>query len=252
MIVEARPAATVILVRDGEGEGGIETFVMCRAPTMAFAPGMHVFPGGRVDPDDFAESVVFDGDDARHLAERASTDVAGIAALYACAVRETAEETGVVLGNRDDEGRLVIRSDVIPLADHWVTPEIEGRRYDVRFFAAELPAGQKAGLTTTEADEAWWVRPREALARFGHGDMPMLPPTEATLRYLARFDAVGPMLAAAGARPVVPLLPRRLVDEAGHVRWAMVHARTGEVIQDGISEPHTRETDGFVVREFTL
>ncbi len=236
-----RPAATVVLLRDTDA--GPETFIMRRVASMAFAPNMHVFPGGRVDEVDMRERVRFTTTDVVALAERGSTDEAGIRALYSCAVRETAEEADIVVADRDREGRLVIDPDVLPLIDHWVTPETESRRYDVRFFAVTVSEGQ-ARLTTTEADRAGWIRPAEALAQFAAGRMAMLPPTEAVLARLAGFTSAADFLADARGRAVVPLLPRLMDDDAGHSRWALVHERTGEVLVDRIRMPHTRETDG--------
>jgi 8-oxo-dGTP pyrophosphatase MutT (NUDIX family) len=239
--VEVRSAATVVLLRDGEV--GLETFVMRRATTMAFAPRMHVFPGGRVDDIDLRERVVFVTGSAEELAVRGSTDVAGIAALYSCAVRETAEEAGIDVASRDDEGRLVIDPGLLPIIDHWVTPESESHRYDVRFFATVVSDGQ-ASLTTTEADVAVWIAPAHALGEFEAGRMAMLPPTEAVLRRLAGFERAVDVLVDAPSHPVVPLLPRRIVDESGGPRWALVNERTGDVVVDSVAMPHTRETDG--------
>ncbi len=246
MTGQPRPAATVILVRDGSV--GLETFVMRRASSMAFAPGMHVFPGGRVDPRDYEQAVVVSGDAAGHAA-RMSTDVAGMRALYACAVRETAEEVGVHLARHDVDGRLVIDAARLPLADHWVTPETEPRRYDVRFFVAELSMDADVRLTTTEADLAEWVRPEDALAQFRRGRMAMLPPTEASLVYLAGFDRAVDVVADAAVRPVIPLLPQRRPDPSGRLRWLMVNDRTGEVVSERIPAPHTREADGTAWHE---
>ncbi len=246
MTVEVRDAATVVLLRDTAD--GIETFVLRRATTMAFAPRMHVFPGGRVDPVDVQERVRFLSGVVDDLAARGSTDAGGITALYSCAVREVAEEAGVDIASRDDEGRLVIDPDLLPLIDHWVTPETEAHRYDVRFFAAAV-SDERVRLTTTEADEAMWIAPGRAIEEFESGRMAMLPPTESVLRRLADFERAVDAIVDAASRTVVPLLPRVITDDVYGRRWALVHDRTGEVIVDRVRMPHTRETDGLPMEE---
>lgn len=237
-----RSAATVVLVRDGRR--GIETFLMRRVSTMAFAPRMHVFPGGRVDEIDHVASVTLVGADTDALARRASTDVAELHALYSCAVRETREETGLMLADTGCDGSLLIDPQALPLIDHWVTPEGESRRYDVRFFAA-MVVGDDARLTTTEADEVLWIRPAEALAGLAEGRIPMLPPTEAVLTWLGGFDSAAEAIVAGATRSVIPLLPARRPDETGRDRWVLLHDRTGEVLVDPHVAPHTRESDGL-------
>src|SRR4029453_9712213 len=141
------PAASVILLRDGKA--GLETYLLHRHARMAFAPSVAVFPGGRVDSAD----AFGDCDPVR-----------------CCAVRETAEETGVVL----------IEADPPPWAP-WVTREIEPRRYDTRFFVAKMPAYQDASDISGETDHAEWATPVEALAAENVGQIRMLPPRTSIL-----------------------------------------------------------------------
>ena len=236
-----RSAATVVLLRDGME--GVETFLLRRVATMAFAPRMHVFPGGRLDDADFATPITLTGADDAFLAARASADVGELRALYACAVRETREEAGIELGTVTCDGSLQVDVGALPIVDHWVTPESEPRRYDVRFFAA-MVTGDDARLVTTEADHALWVRPVDALDALASGDMPMLAPTESVLRWLSGFRSASEAIVAGSAREVRPLLPRRVTVDGGESTWAFVHDRTGEVLHIPVEAPHTRESDG--------
>jgi 8-oxo-dGTP pyrophosphatase MutT (NUDIX family) len=166
-------AASVILLRDGGV--GLETYLMHRHARMTFAPSMVVFPGGRVDPAD----AVSDRDPVRR-----------------CAVRETAEETGVVLAE----------ADLYPWA-HWITPEIEPRRYDTRFFVATMPADQEASDISGETDHVEWSTPGEALADARSGRIRMLPPTMSILIELADLPTVAEVINKARGRQVEPVLP---------------------------------------------
>lgn len=265
-----RDASTVVLLREGDGPE-LETYLMRRAPTMAFAAGMHVFPGGRVDDADVAMDLPWV--DAPIDAGRmtASDDLAR--GLLACAVRELFEETGILLAvdadgrtpDEDDEwetdraavhvssealGRVLRRRglrldpQLLPLWTHWVTPEVESRRYDVRFFVAALPSRQRARDVSGEADEVLWITPSAALASYGRGELPMLPPTVATLADLAGATEIATVLQAAPSREVRPLMPRPRLDEHGEVAWDVVDARDGSVIVRLPAEPAGSEVAG--------
>jgi 8-oxo-dGTP pyrophosphatase MutT (NUDIX family) len=208
-----RDAATVVLLRDGAC--GIEAWLLSRVAHLAFAAGMTVFPGGRVEPDD------------------AALPWAGTApvepALVGAAVRETFEETGVLLGvphldlgaDRADveagrtpfgallrsHGAAINPSGLRPWA-RWITPEAEARRYDTRFFVAALPDGQEPAAVTGEAARAGWVPVAEALAQREHDERRMLPPTIMTLRSVALFPGVADVLAAAPGRSLEPVRAR--------------------------------------------
>jgi len=174
-LVPARPASTVMLLRPARA--GFEVFLQRRVPTMAFAAGITVFPGGALDPGDVD--------------------------LRATAVREVLEETGVVL----DPATL------LPWA-RWVTPQGEPRRYDTVFFVAELPPGQQPRAVGTEMDHVVWLSPAAALAARVRGELAMWPPTIVTLRELADCADINAVLHAAGQRRLEPVLPQR-VDDAG-------------------------------------
>ena len=233
MVPEPRPAATVVLLRDRTGH--LETFMMHRAVTMAFAPGMHVFPGGRLEPADHDAGAALPDPGGRFArdAPRASTDEAQYRALVACALRELREESGVTLPFAD-----------LHLADHWITPEVEGRRFDARFFVAPMPKGQEAVLTGTEAQSVVWVRPSHALEEHASGRMPLLRPTSRVLEYLAQFADAAAVLSAVQQRQILPMLPRRIVSHDGTVMWAMINGRTGEIIEGDIEPPRFWELTG--------
>ncbi len=230
---EPRPAATVVLLRDRDGD--LEVFMMERVLTMPFAPGMHVFPGGRLDPSDFLAGADLPdpfGIFARD-ARRASSDETEYRALVACALRELVEESGVTVPLVD-----------LHLADHWITPEVEGRRFDTRFFVAPMPAEQQARLTGTEAQSVCWIRPAHALDEHEAGRMPLLRPTSRVLEYLGQFSDSASVIAAVQERPILPMLPRRIVADDGSVVWAMVNGRTGDLIEGDVEPPRFWEVTG--------
>jgi 8-oxo-dGTP pyrophosphatase MutT (NUDIX family) len=166
--VVPREAATVVLLRPAAP--GFEVFLQRRVPTMVFAAGMSVFPGGAREPDDVD--------------------------LRATAVRETREETGVQLD----------RDGLVPWS-RWVTPVGEVRRYDTLFFVAELPAGAEPVATGTEMDEVRWLRPAEALAAVDRGELAMWPPTLVTLAELGAYATVAEVLRGALTRSLDPVRP---------------------------------------------
>ena len=264
----ARPASTVVLMKDTPE--GLSTYLMRRVLSMAFAAGMHVFPGGRIDDADIAADVEFTGDPLD--AERMSADPDLARGTVVGALREVFEETGVLLAV-DAQGRhplvdgdwerdreavnqssaafgevlrrrgLVIDPRVMPLWSHWITPEVEERRYDVRFFVARVPPEQDVHDVSGEADHVVWVRPPVAVAEYHEDRMTMLPPTVSTLTDLSAFDSVAQVLAAAEQRQVRPYMPRpRMgIDE---LIWEVVDARDGTVLWDMGGPPPDSEVRG--------
>jgi 8-oxo-dGTP pyrophosphatase MutT (NUDIX family) len=242
--VEPRDAATVALVRDGAA--GMEVFLQRRVIDMPFAGGMTVFPGGGVDPRDADSSLRWSGPEPDWWARRFGCAPELARALVCAAVRETFEESGVLLAgagpdsvvadtavyaaaraalaSRDlslaqflaDTG-LVLRADLLRPWANWVTPEAEPRRYDARFFLAEMPLGQQADAGTTEADAAYWRTPAEALADWKSGDSRLLPPTWMTLTELAECGSVA--AAVAIERTLAKVTPRLVRQRDG---WRVV------------------------------
>ncbi len=209
---------------------------------MAFAAGMHVFPGGSVDPADAGADVAWSGPPPSWWGEQFACDEGLARALVCAAVRETFEESGVLLAGPDadtvladvstDEweaeraaldGReqslsellarrgLVLRADLLRPFAHWITPEAEPKRFDTRFFLAALPQGQVCRDVGGEADQRVWVRPGDALAQ----ELPMMPPTRVSLEGVASAADVAAALAA--PREISPVMPRFVLGEDDQV-----------------------------------
>jgi 8-oxo-dGTP pyrophosphatase MutT (NUDIX family) len=228
-----KDAATVMLVRDTDA--GLEVFLQRRVMGMAFAGGMTVFPGGGVDRRDADTSLAWHGPSPAWWADRFSCDVGLARALVCAAVRETFEESGVLLAGPDDtsvvadvrpfaearaqlvnrdlslagflaEAGLVLRADLLrPWAD-WVTPIEESRRFDARFFLAQLPVGQRADGDTSEAQDTRWQRPTDALDDWKAGRSGLLPPTWTTLAELEECTSVADAMSR--ERVIEKLMPR--------------------------------------------
>lgn len=180
-----RPAATVVLLRDGTD--GLEVWLQQRATTLAFAAGMHAFPGGRVDDDEDTSAIRHDVSEEQ-LAW-GDKEAVTVRAHLAAAVRETWEECGVRLDPQT----------LVPWA-RWVTPPGESRRFDARFYVARTPADQEPRPLTGEVAAGGWFVVRAAVEAFAAGGLPMWPPTISTLASLMTFDDVTTVLAAAPLR----------------------------------------------------
>ena len=229
-----RDAATVMLLRPGDD--GLEVYMLRRKSSMAFAPGAFVFPGGSVDPRDADEGVGWAGPAAAEWGRIFDAPAELARALVCAAVRETFEESGVLLAGpsaaavvadtRGDDWeadrhalldrslslagllrrrRLVLRADLLRPWSRWITPIVEERRFDARFFAAALPPGQRTRDVGGEAAQVAWIRPADAIAAGRRKEMLLWLPTAATLGELADCASVAAALAA--PRQVTPLLP---------------------------------------------
>ncbi|WP_223198779.1 NUDIX hydrolase [Solihabitans fulvus] len=235
--VTPKDAATVVLVRDGAT--GLEAFLLRRVAAMAFAGGMTVFPGGGVDRRDSDTSVAWSGPEPAWWARCFGCDPALARALVCAAIRETFEESGVLLAGPDatsvvgdtapySDARaalvdrdvslaqflagagLVLRADLLRPWANWVTPAEEPRRYDTRFFVARVPEGQLADGLTTEAEDVAWQRPSDAIGDWKAGRRGLLPPTWMTLAELAECGSVADAMAQdRTVRKIIPKVIRR-------------------------------------------
>ncbi|MGL5852247.1 MAG: NUDIX hydrolase, partial [Phycicoccus sp.] len=163
--------------------------------SMAFAPATYVFPGGAVDDVDARLPLETPG--LAEIAAAMGVSAVDAAPRVAAAVREVAEECGVMVAVADLRAR-----------GHWVTPEFEPRRFDTWILAARMPPGQVARTASGESDVSEWVQPGDLLARHEAGEAPMLPPTVVSLEQLAAFDDVEAFLAD---RPRITRVEPRLV-----------------------------------------
>ncbi|GAB2971903.1 NUDIX hydrolase [Nocardioides montaniterrae] len=235
--VEPRNAATVIVLR--QGASGPEAYLLRRQLTMDFASGMAVFPGGGVDPRDHAvDANLWAGPTPAEWAARLGCSEADATSLVCAAVRETFEESGVLLAGPsasevvadttgDDweadrvalEGRslsltdlltrrgLVLRTDLLGVWTAWLTPEFEPKRYRTWFFAAELPAGQRTRDVSSESSSVLWLSVAEAVAQVEAGELAMMPPTYLTCLELSQHSSVASVLAVAAERSVEMFMP---------------------------------------------
>ncbi|MDQ4007429.1 MAG: NUDIX hydrolase [Actinomycetota bacterium] len=246
--VAPRDAATVVLLRAAPrgGSGGVEVYLLRRHLGMDFAGGMYVFPGGGVDARDEDAAIAWAGPSAADWADRLGCAETLARALVCAAVRETFEESGVLLAGpapdtvvADTTGEdweadrealvardlgfaeflhrrdLVLRSDLLAAWTHWITPDFEPKRFDTRFFVAVLPEGQVTRDVSTESDRVGWMRPQQAIASVDDGSMQMLPPTYVTVSDMAGLTGPGEALRAASQRSIRPIQPRVRFDDAG-------------------------------------
>ena len=191
MPLTPRPAATIVVIR--EAASTIEVLMVKRNDNVAFMAGAYVFPGGRVDDEDVALAA---GVDVNGTSRFADLSAAEEQPYRIAAVRELEEEAGV----------RVQPADLEPIA-HWVTPEIETRRYDTRFFVTHMPEGQEPRHDAGETTEFAWLSPARAIERCRAGEIMLPPPTWTTLRRLENFTTLAEVFAWARRTPIARVQP---------------------------------------------
>ena len=244
-------AATVLLLREN-GRDGLQVLLTKRAAGLSFMAGLWVFPGGRMEPADLAPALLDRVDPAAiaatatQMLDTAGEPVAPATArgLLIAACRETFEESGVLLARNGDgspgvdPGRLArlaarrAETSREPalfaqlLADedltldlerlvywaHWITPSLEKKRFDTRFFALTVPPDQEASVDLGELTHHAWLNQQDIARHTASGEMRIAPPTRATLEDLwhshDRHGGLAGMLEAERGRSVPPILPK--------------------------------------------
>lgn len=180
-------AATVVLLRPGTD--GVETLMLRRDSRLAFAGGMWVFPGGRVDPAD----------------RRGLADDDELGAARRAAVREAREEAGID-----------VAPDALVPFSHWTPPPITPRRFLTWFFVAAAPAADVV-IDDGEIREHAWLSPREVLRRRDAQEIELAPPTWVTLHELARAASVAEALDTARGSEPERFVTRIAVDDGGPI-----------------------------------
>jgi 8-oxo-dGTP pyrophosphatase MutT (NUDIX family) len=232
LISPARDAATVVMLRDTDQ--GLEVFLIKRHGLSDVLGGAYVFPGGKLDGNDAELDMATHLDQAGHALHDSlnepELDATTAASLYVAALREAFEESGVLFVENSDEttaaqahallrqgmsfnevlGALSLRlqtQNVLPWS-RWITPRIasiSSKRFDTRFFVAQVPADQTALHDNHEATESAWLAPRSALTQYWQGEIELAPPQIMSLAHLARHPTVASVLTEARARkpPVI-------------------------------------------------
>jgi 8-oxo-dGTP pyrophosphatase MutT (NUDIX family) len=227
----ARPASTILLLRDGAD--GLEVFMVVRNRQIDFAGGAMVFPGGRVDETDAALGEPF----------------------RVAAIREAFEETGVLLARRGDAmlgahdlprdvpfGALLAEHGLAPATDvlrhfaHWITPADMPKRFDTHFFVAEAPREQVALHDGGEAVEGLWLDPAAAVRAGDEGRATLVFATRLNLLKLARHRCVADALA--DDAPVVTVQPEPFRNADGET-WLRIpdNAGYGAALWKGSTRP---------------
>jgi 8-oxo-dGTP pyrophosphatase MutT (NUDIX family) len=230
-------AATIVIFRRNGGGGPAQLLMVERNASLVFAGGATVFPGGKIDPAD------------RRLAARLGGDPGDMAARIA-AVRETLEETGLVVGIEGQvdgsvaaEARQMLTSGgdlgpvldafgwtlaperLVPFARWWPRHRSE-RVFDTRFFLADLGTGAvDITVDATENRHLFWASAAEALDLAAQHKIKVIFPTRRNLERLAQFDTFEAARAHAEATPVATISP--YIELRDGARWLMIPDELG-------------------------
>ncbi|MDX2501970.1 MAG: hypothetical protein QNL14_15885 [Deltaproteobacteria bacterium] len=234
-------AATLILTR--EQAGRVQIYLLKRSAKSGFMAGNFVFPGGTLDAEDRDVNLFQAHSDLNPdaIASRFGGNLTAAKALAYCvaAIRETLEEAGVFLArNQENRGQKLTEACKLRLAtnltqdwftklvaggnwrlsltalsrwSHWITPESMKRRFDTRFFIAEMPADQHCRPDSRETVKGVWIGAEEGLTGNLDGTVPLSPPTLVTLHELLRYQCLEDLRAETRRRHWGQAISPRLV-----------------------------------------
>ncbi len=245
-IPQPRDAATVILLRENS-RPPFELFLIRCHRNQSFMGGAFVFPGGALDASDCDPGLagfVKNGSVEKIVARlnEPLTSRETSLGLFFAAVRETFEEAGVLLTESLPDqnalqrftpfrkslhnGSLTLKDlagneklffdldDLMPYS-RWITPAIESKRFDTRFFVAKMPENQKSGHDDVELVESLWLTPEEALKKQIDHEILLMPPTLKTIEELSSYDSIDHVYSALRQRKILPILPQAFETESG-------------------------------------
>ncbi len=256
---EIRPAATIMLLRDGAES--LEVFMVERHHQIDFATGALVFPGGKVDARDRAARLRESCDGIEGLDELE-------AAFRVAAIRETFEESGVLLARagsshaligadrlrgigaqylaalRDGETGMLeivereslrLACDLLVPFARWITPNVMPKRFDTWFFLVEAPADHLALHDGGETVDSVWTTVDSAVKAQSAGERTIIFPTLTNLRKLGRSHTVAEAFAAARASAIVTVEPWVAKDEAGELALFIPEAAGYDIVKTSVS-----------------
>lgn len=252
-VQEPLDSATVILAKESS-RGQFKVFLMRRHLAQDFMGGAFVFPGGRLEEADCDLDLAphtrgFTGAEARRRLQAPDLPEEKALGLYFAALRETFEESGILLAydasgqiidlsDGERAGRfagyrlqihdhrlslrelaeresLVFAPDLLTPYSHWITPEIESKRFSTRFFLARQPPEQIPFHDTIEMTKSQWLTPSTALERQREGRIVLMPPTIKTLEELNEYDALDDLFRDALSREIRTILPEAFTTDDG-------------------------------------
>lgn len=246
------PAATIIIFRNASGDAAPEVLMTVRSRNMTFAGGMAVFPGGRVDPADYAlgESIAadcgLDADEAAHqiAAVRETLEETGLAmglagditAASAAAARAMLAQTGALAPVLEAFGWRLDLAQITPFARWFPKNEAITRVYDTRFYLANLGTGDvEVSIDASENTHLFWTSAQGALDAAERGEIKLIFPTRRNLERLALFASFDEARAQAEAIPVRTIMPQ-VIEQDGRP-WLTIlsdagYPVTGELLEN--------------------